>query len=190
MSMLGISFLNEIITRKEAETVTAGEVLNELRDKIKKSLRQTGKDNEAKDGMDMALCIIDFKEAKMQFAGAQNPLIIVRNQEIIHIKGDRMPIGIYIKEQESFTNNVVEMQKGDSYYLFSDGFEDQFGGPSEKKFMIRNFKELLLNISKEPMSEQQKILDDTLLQWRTHPRKDGSHYEQVDDILVMGVKYI
>jgi serine phosphatase RsbU (regulator of sigma subunit) len=190
MSMLGYSFLNEIINQKEVETVTASEVLNELREKIKKSLRQTGKENEAKDGMDMAFCVIDFKNSKMQFAGAQNPLIIVRDNEIIQIKADRMPIGIYLRERESFTNNEIQMQKGDTYYLFSDGYEDQFGGPQEKKFMIKNFKELLLNISLQPMSEQKQILDETLEHWMRHPRKNDAHFDQVDDILVIGLRYV
>ncbi|MCF6184899.1 MAG: SpoIIE family protein phosphatase, partial [Bacteroidales bacterium] len=141
MSMLGISFLNEIVNKEEI--LQANIILNRLRENVKKSLRQTGKENEAKDGMDIALCIIDKKEMKIQYAGAYNPLLIIRNEEISRIKADRMPIGIYLREKESFTNNIIDIHKGDLLYIFSDGYVDQFGGETDSKIRFckiqRNF---------------------------------------------------
>ena len=118
MSMLGVSFLNEIVNRHEIRS--ANIILNNLRSDIKKTLGQEGKEGEAKDGMDIALCIVDTENMKMQFAGAYNPLYLFRNNELIETKADRMPIGIYIKEKDSFTNHEIDLQKDDVFYIFSD----------------------------------------------------------------------
>jgi hypothetical protein len=109
MSMLGISFLNEIVNKEEV--LQANIILNRLRENVKRSLRQTGKENEAKDGMDLALCILDMEKMELQFAGAYNPLYLLRDGEIQKVKADRMPIGIYLREKESFANNIVKIQK-------------------------------------------------------------------------------
>jgi len=180
MSMLGVAFLNEAV--RNNENVQANLILNELRARVKSSLRQTGKEQEQKDGMDMALCVIDKQKSKLQFAGANNPLYLIRNNELIEFKADRMPIGIYIKEKDSFTNHEVEIQKGDSFYVFSDGFEDQFGGPTGKKFLTKNFKNLLVQLQSNTMEEQKEILRKSIIDWM------GEHHEQIDDILVIGVK--
>ena len=183
MSMLGISFLNEIVNKNPIEKLSAANILNQLRTYIKTSLRQTGKENETKDGMDIALCTIDFDKNIMQFAGAQNPLIIIRDKEIIQYKGDRMPIGIHIVEKP-FTNHTIDIIKNDCFYIFSDGFIDQFGGIDNKKFMIRNFKNLLLEINNKSMSEQNQILETTLSEWIA----TSNDFDQIDDILVIGIK--
>ncbi|MFP4024634.1 MAG: SpoIIE family protein phosphatase [Thiohalospira sp.] len=179
MSMLGVSFLNEIVNRHEITTASA--ILNQLRTDVKKTLGQEGKEGEAKDGMDLALCIVDLEKMKLQFAGAYNPLYLFRNNELIEIKADRMPIGIYVKEKESFTNHELDLKKGDVFYIFSDGYQDQFGGEDGSKFKTKNFKILLSEIHTKPMAEQRKILNKTIDQWR-------GKWEQVDDIILMGVR--
>lgn len=179
MSMLGFAFLNEIVN-KEKE-LKANEILNQLRDNVKKSLHQTGKDDEAKDGMDIALCIIDLENLKMQFSGAYNPLYLARNNELITLKGDRMPIGIYIAEKESFTNHETEISKGDTIYIFTDGYTDQFGGPQTQKFKTAPFRDLIESNQDKSMAEQKKILEDNFDKWK-------GDYDQIDDVLVIGIK--
>jgi len=179
MSMLGTSLLNEITSK--IEKLLANEILNEVRDQLITSLRQTGQTEEAKDGMDIALCIISANKKKLQFAGANNPLYIVRDSELIEIKGDKMPVGIDIKAGKSFTNHEFSLSKGDSLYMFTDGYPDQFGGPESKKFGYRQFKELILNNQDRIMFDQQQVLDKTFEEWK----KDE---DQIDDVLVMGIK--
>lgn len=179
MSMLGISFLTQIIGTKT--DLKANEVLNELRKLVITALHQTGEIGGSKDGMDIAIYIIDEETQTLQFAGANNPLILIRNNELIHIKGDKMPIGFHLRGELSFTNHVMEIQKGDVIYTFSDGYVDQFGGEDGRKFMIKNFKELLLEIHHKPMSEQKIILDETLKNWH-------GNTPRIDDVVVMGVR--
>ncbi len=179
MSLLGISFLNEIVTH--IETFDAADILNLLRSKVKQSLHHQAEEETIRDGMDMALCIFDFNNLKLQYAGAYNPLYLIRNTELTHFKADKMPIGIHLKEKDSFTNNFVELQKDDVFYMFSDGYIDQFGGTSSQKFMSKKFKQLLTEIHEKPMAEQKQILEQTLDNW-----KQG--HDQVDDILVMGIR--
>ena len=192
MSMLGIAFLNEIVNRyAEQQTVNdiqPNEILTELRAKIKASLHQTGKEGESKDGMDISLCIYDSSQNILEYAGANSPLWIVRrnNDEpasLLEFKADKMPIGIYLNEQDEFTKHTIQLQKGDTAYLFSDGFEDQFGGEKGRKFLSKNFKQLLLDINSFPMDQQKKLLEQRLNSWM------GDRHEQVDDILVLGLRF-
>ena len=179
MSMLGIAFLNEIVNK--STSLQANEILNQLRNQVIRSLHQTGKEDEARDGMEMALCIIDFNTRKAQFAGAFNPLYIVRDQELIEVKADNMPIGIYGTEEQSFTCQELQLNQNDAMYLFSDGYVDQLGGDRRKSFKSKYFKDLLLNNHEMNMEEQKKILEKTIEEWR-------GEIEQIDDILVMGIK--
>jgi len=179
MSMLGISFLNEIV-HKNPE-ITAAEILNELRDYVKNSLRQTGKDGESKDGMDISLCVIEKDKTKLYFAGAFNPLFVIRNGELVQVDADKMPIGIYYEQEVPFRNSEWNLQAGDVLYMFSDGYMDQFGGTKGKKFYLKKFKELLVEIHTKPMKEQKEFMDKTIETWR-------GHLEQVDDILVVGFR--
>ncbi len=179
MSMMGISMLNQIVREKNVNT--AAQVLNIMRSNIKQALHQSGKKNEQKDGIDMALCALNTKTNMLQYAGAYNPLIIIRNGEIIEYKADKMPIGIYIKEKESFTNHEIKVQKGDIIYIFSDGYVDQLNPKTKEKFMRKRFKKMLLEISNKPLSEQQQILDSKFEEWK-------SNSKQVDDVIVFGVK--
>ena len=182
MSIVGNNQLNYAIDIKKARNANA--ILDSLNKGVVETLEEKGNENTSsvKDGMDLALCIIDFKNMKLQFAGANNPLCLVRNNEMIQIKGDKQPIGSnYGKELPKFTNHEMDLQKGDVLYIFSDGYPDQFGGHDGRKFMVKKFRELLLQIHHNPIEEQEKILDDRLEEWR-------GKEEQVDDIIIIGVK--
>jgi serine phosphatase RsbU (regulator of sigma subunit) len=179
MSMLGIAFLNEIIIRHEDKS--ADKILNELRSYVIKSLRQTGREGENQDGMDLSLCIYDLKNMKAQFSGANNSLLLIRNDELIVYPADKMPIGIHLRSDNSFTLHEIDLKKDDIFYTFSDGFVDQFGGEEGKKFMMKRLKELLISIHREDMKKQGLLLSANISDWMTG-------YPQVDDILLMGIK--
>jgi len=179
MSMLGMAYLNEIIGK--ASDLNADRILNQLRSEIVKSLRQKGQEGESQDGMDMALFILDTQNLKLEYSGANMALHMIRNSEIQTMHPDRMPIGISSYLSVPFTRQVIDVRKGDILYTFSDGFQDQFGGPDNKKFMIKKLRALLTDIHTKSMSEQKTILNQTLTDWM------GSNF-QVDDILVMGIK--
>jgi serine phosphatase RsbU (regulator of sigma subunit) len=179
MSMLGMGLLNQIISRNEK--ITASELLDQLRTLIITSLHQTGKSGESKDGMDISLFIVDTDKQQIEFAGANNPFILIRNDELIQYKGDKMPIGIHLRCDIPFTNVVMEYLPGDIIYTFSDGYQDQFGGPDQRKFMIKNLKELLFDIHKKPMDEQHDILHKTLHDWH-------GESPRIDDVVLIGVR--
>ena len=178
MSMLGISFLNEIV---EKDNITSPEkILNTLRENIVTALRQRGLETESKDGMDMAVCSYNKKLKRLSFAGANNPLYIVRNNKLIQTRGNRMPVAIHVK-MDDFTKYDIPIETGDSLYMFSDGYADQFGGPKGKKFKNKKFKQLLVDIQDENMITQKEILNKTITEWR-------GELEQIDDIVVLGFK--
>lgn len=176
VSMLGIAFLNEILAKYEINS--ASQILDRLRILVKSSLQQTQKKSKSKDGMDIALCLINTKTNNFQYSGAYNPLYIIRNKKLTEIKATRNPIGVYIKEQK-FINNSFEIQKGDKFYIFSDGFADQFGEKENKKYLTKNFKKLLQAISEKSFATQKTILNNTIEDWQ-------GNNEQNDDILVIG----
>jgi serine phosphatase RsbU (regulator of sigma subunit) len=121
-----------------------------------------------------------MEAGKLEFAGANNPLYLVRNGTLTKIPADKIPIGLYLSQPEPYTNNSINIQKDDCLYLFSDGYADQFGGRKGKKFMYKQFQELLLRHCYKPMKIQKEILDNHFEKW-----KGG--YDQVDDVLVMGL---
>jgi len=164
MSMLGISFMNEIVNK--SDMTQPNMILNKLRENVVHSLHQTGEEGETQDGMDLSLCVINNNKTKLQYSGAYNPLFMIRDNELIEYKGDKMPIGIYKEKTGSFTNHEIDIREGDTFYMFSDGYIDQFGGPKAKKFMARKFKDLLLAIFPKPMTEQKEILEKTLEDWK------------------------
>lgn len=183
MSMLGSSYLNEIITRRSLDS--AGQILNRLRLKVKKSLHQKGEEGEQKDGMDIALIIIDEETLELQYSGAYNPLYLIRNNngetpKFIETKADRQPIGIHIHEKD-FTNHKLQLQKDDSLYIFSDGFIDQFGGETGGKFKTVRYKELLISIQDRTMEEQKLAIEQTFVKWKRD-------LKQIDDVLVIGIR--
>jgi serine phosphatase RsbU (regulator of sigma subunit) len=186
MSMLGIAFLNEIVNKEDE--LYANEILNKLRDYIIKSLHQSRSMDEGeehtKDGMDIALCIIDYTSMTLQFAGAYNPLILIRNKELTEVKADKMPIAYSDDHGEKkFTNNLISLFSGDCIYMFSDGYADQFGGSDEKckKYSGKRLKSTLLEICDLPMKEQEKIMAQTYDEWK------GPN-EQIDDVLLIGIR--
>jgi serine phosphatase RsbU (regulator of sigma subunit) len=178
MSMLGISFLNEIVSKCVPR---ANVILNRLRENVMKALHQTGTITENKDGMDIALCVFDLDRMEMEFSGAFNPLYMIRKGMLHETRGDKMPIGINAVMERSFKNHDIKLHKGDMIYLFSDGYADQFGGPEDKKFKYSTLKELLIKISQKPMNEQKKLLESSFNRWKS----DG---DQVDDVLLIGIK--
>lgn len=185
MSMLGIAFINEIVNKlaltNQIHLLQANEVLNELREKVIVSLHQSGKPEEPKDGMDMALCIFDMKNKQMQYAGAHNPAFIIRNGEPMVLEADKMSIGIYRDTDVTFTNQQIELEDGDCIYLYSDGYYDQFGGPRGSKMLSGNFRRYLLEIHTKPMNEQRRLIEEFYKKWK-------GHNEQLDDVMVIGLR--
>lgn len=179
MSMLGMSFINQIVNKGAWNQ--SGDILNQLRASIIHALHQTGEVGGSKDGMDIAIYVIDEATNTLEFSGANNPLIHIRGEELNHIKGDKMPIGIHMRANEPFTTTTIQLEPGDCLYTFSDGYADQFGGPEQRKFMIKNLKDLLLEIHNQPMAEQRDRLHKNLLDWHgDSPR--------IDDVVLMGIR--
>ena len=180
MSIVGYNQLKQAIITSNGENPAI--ILDHLNKGVTETLHQRDADSTSKDGMDIAICSLNHKTLELEYAGAFNPLYLLRNGEIIQTKGDKFPIGSFLEgETGSFTNNKVQLQKGDQVYVFSDGYADQFGGPRGKKFMYKQFRDLLLENSKLDLSDQKDKLKESLFEWM----KDE---EQVDDILVMGVR--
>ena len=180
MSIVGYNQLNYAVNVKKART--AADILDELNKGVISTLNENKSDSSIKDGMDMALCVFDFLAKKVEFAGANNPLVMVRNESIVKFKGDRFPIGAFEGENpQLFKNTEIDLIDGDCLYISSDGYVDQFGGPENKKFMSKRFEELLLKINSLSMNEQKEILQNKLSEWK------GTN-EQVDDILVIGIR--
>ena len=180
MSMLGITLLNEIVNNQHC--VEADQILNKLKHEVIHALRQKGTSESASDGMDMALCVFDPKESKLQYAGGFNPLMQIRNGELIKYPADPMPIGIGAIKDREFTKHEFNVHKGDQIYLYSDGYEDQFGGEKDKKFSRQRFRKLLLDIHRLPMQDQKIRLENRLDDWM-------NGREQIDDITVLGIRF-
>ncbi len=178
LTVLGITYLHEIIRKKEK--YEASKILEILREQFKSTFKEFG--TNSTNGLDIALCKINTETNIMQYAGAYNPLIIIRDKKLIEYKGTRNPIGAYPKEK-TFKNNKIKMQNNDYIYLYSDGFQDQAREKDNKKFMAKKFKEMLLDIHEIPMNLQKNKLNNVLKNWK------GKN-KQTDDILVFGMKFI
>lgn len=179
MSIIGINFLNEIVF--DEHIITPNEILNRLRKKIVKTLVNSNKVDEAKDAIDIAMIVIDRENMKLEYAGAYNHLYFIRDHMLEVIKADKMPVGISAKAMDPFTNHEIDIQIGDQFYMFTDGFVDQFGGPQKKKFRIGNLRELLLEVHEKPIDDQKQIIFETFINWR-------GNQSQVDDILLIGIR--
>jgi ligand-binding sensor domain-containing protein/serine phosphatase RsbU (regulator of sigma subunit) len=179
MSMLGIAFLNDIVSK--IDQPKADDILNQLRMRVVQLLHQQSSHSLSNDGMDLALCIIDQENQEIQYAGAYNGLYLIRDGVLTRFKADQMPIGHYVKISP-FTQQQLAIRPGDVIYLFSDGYIDQFSGKTGKKFKTKRFKELLLQIYQYPMHEQHQMLSQALDQWK-------GDAAQIDDILVVGVRF-
>jgi serine phosphatase RsbU (regulator of sigma subunit) len=190
MSMLGISLLNEIIAQHE--TIKANHFLEKLRELVIRSLKQSSYKNlpesenskqistSIKDGMDIGLVAINLETYQMQFSGANNPLYLNQNGEIKEIKGDKMPIAIYERMTE-YENHEIQLNRGDIFYLTSDGYADQFGGKDNKKLYKKNLLTYLAEIGTHELNMQQELLEQKLNDWK------GKN-DQTDDITIIGVK--
>jgi len=181
MSLIGYELINQAVHVNNL--LNPALVLDFLNDEIKVALRKSDLNNELKDGIDIAFCSFDRESGLLEYAGALNPLAIVRNHEIILLKANRMTIGANnVPTHKAFDNQRVLLQKGDVMYLFTDGYVSQFGGPDNKKFNKRKFKDLLLSIQDLSMIDQKITINEILKNWM-------GKREQIDDILIMGLKY-
>ena len=179
MSLIGNSYLK--LSLNEPSVNSPAQALDFLNKGVISTLQQNNTEK-IKDGMDLALCAWFKTSNKLYFSGAKNPLYIIKNGELIEIKGDKHPIGAYLDGTlEPFTNHAVDLEGGECIYLFSDGYPDQFGGEKGKKFMYGKFKKLLLEIHTKPMKEQQQILNDRFVEWQ-------GDMEQIDDVCIVGVR--
>ncbi|WP_317900146.1 redoxin domain-containing protein [Aurantibacillus circumpalustris] len=180
MSIIGNNLLNQ--TLDNTEISSPAEALDFLDKNLKKGLNKNAGDVKLRDGMDISLVSIDLSDKVLEYAGANNPIYIVRNNELIVLKADKQPITASLESKaKPFTNQVFKLEKNDAIYLFTDGYADQFGGEDDKKFMYKRFKETLVGVQDKCMNEQMNILETTFEKWK------GSH-EQVDDVLVIGIK--
>jgi serine phosphatase RsbU (regulator of sigma subunit) len=179
ISCLGMTYLNEIVNKMNLEYTD--EILSQLSTKLSQNLSENDLTFEAKDGMDIALCIIDSEKMELQFSGAFNPVFIISNNNLEVLRGDRISIGYSTKNDVYFSRHHFKLNKGDIIYLLSDGYCDQLGGESRKKFMTKRFSHLLLDIYQFPLEKQKEWLDKTFSEWK------GDN-DQVDDITVIGVK--
>ena len=178
MSMIGFNLLNTIVAQGISEPHL---ILSALNKSVYHALQQHKSDN--KDGMDMTICTIDENNRVIEFAGAKNPLIVIKNNELEVFKGDSHPIGgSQGGADKEYTKHVINIDQPTFVYMISDGYQDQFGGAEGKKFMIKNLKELFLQLHQEPFEQQRNVLDTTIEAWK------GKKEKQIDDILIMGFK--
>jgi len=214
MSMIGNALLEESVNEKAI--TNPAEILNEVRRGIINALKQKGEAGEQKDGMDIALCAWDKSSGTLEFSGAYNGLFLIRKSgnpvqgntngehftkeplmeenslSLFEIKGDKQPVAVgYDSFNESpFTNHSIQIQKEDHIYIFSDGYQDQFGGPKGKKYMTKQLKKYLISIYEHPMQEQMESLDKNIEEWMNYSENGSeAHNDQVDDILMIGVKF-
>ncbi len=180
MSLVGHNILQDIINH--SNKLSPAEIMNSLREGVINTLNANNSGRDTKDGMDMTLCCINYDTLELQYAAAFNPLYIVRNGELLQHEANKFPIGKFIGEKQNFTNNTLQLQKNDQLFIFSDGYADQFGGPKGKKFMVGSFRKLLKSITPLDVKKQKETLNNTLNNWQ-------GEQEQVDDVLVIGVKF-
>lgn len=179
MSLLNISKLSQIIN--ENKITKPDLVLNQVRQEIINALNAKGALEESKDGMDAVLCKLDIQNMKLEYASANNPFYIIRNNELLTCKPDKMPVGKGHDDSVLFTYNQIALQKNDMIYTFTDGYADQFGGPKGKKFKYKQLEEILLSIHHLSMTDQKNILNQKFASWK-------GNLDQVDDVLIMGVR--
>ena len=182
MSMLGVAFLNEIINQNRI--LDPGKILYQLRNNLIDALHQTVKKRGSRDGMDMSLAIIDTNTHELYFSGAYNPMYIIRDNQLIDLKANRMPIGVHaVYQDKPFTVQKEKLYADDKLYFFSDGFTDQFGGDHGNKLGRKKFKEILLDFNNHPMEEQKDALNRKLEDWM-------NTWSQIDDIMVLGFRFL
>jgi serine phosphatase RsbU (regulator of sigma subunit)/Tfp pilus assembly protein PilF len=178
MSILNISSLESAI--KDRLSLPA-DIFNHTRKTIINRLKKDGSEQGGKDGMDASLISFNSTKTKMKYVAAQNPIWIIREGEVIEIKPEKMPVGKHDNDGVPFKGGDIDLQKGDQIYTLTDGFQDQFGGPKGKKFMVKKMREYVLSISTLPMKEQYVLIQNTFAEWK-------GEIEQVDDVCVIGIK--
>ncbi|MFT4601773.1 MAG: serine phosphatase RsbU (regulator of sigma subunit) [Arenicella sp.] len=179
MSILNITSIEKAVEQKVSEPA---EIFNLARKNIIQRLKKDGSTEGGKDGMDASIVCFDFENSGFTYAAAQNPIWVIRNKELIEIKPNKMPIGKHDKDHIPFSGGEFEMQKGDQIYTLTDGFQDQFGGPKGKKFMVKKMREHLLSVSHLSMEDQHNYIRKTFTDWQ-------GELEQVDDVCLIGVKF-
>jgi serine phosphatase RsbU (regulator of sigma subunit) len=179
MSLLGISLLNRIT---ETQNITdPAQLLDKMRKNIINSLNQNEDQATFRDGMDATIIKVNKETGKLVFSGANNPIYHIRNSALNEIKGDKMPVSLH-SVMNKFTNHELQLTKGDTIYMFSDGYPDQFGGPKGKKLKYKQFKELLIKWSSASMEEQYLRLEEYFKHWK-------GDFEQIDDIVILGIRF-
>jgi serine phosphatase RsbU (regulator of sigma subunit) len=179
MSMLGVTLLNELVNGKHI--IMPDQIIENLRQGVIKSLRQDPEEDSIRDGMDIAVCAVDSEKDILWYSGANCPLYLVRGQELMHYRADKMPVSIHYR-MEPYKLHRIDLQKDDVFYIFSDGYADQFGGPNQKKFMTNQLREVLVAMAGEPMLIQGEKIHRIFEEWR------GDN-PQVDDVTLIGVRY-
>ncbi len=180
MSIVGFNILNQCV--HEHALTKPAVILNSLNRSIAKIIKQKNSTDSVKDGMDISLCSVNFKNKTLEYSGAYNPLWRIRNGELLEIKADKIPIGASPDNNfKPFSSHEIDLLPGDTFYIFSDGYADQFGGPDGKKFKYKKLQQLLLSMQSCTMQEQVRLLDKTINDW-----KGG--LEQIDDVLVIGFR--
>jgi serine phosphatase RsbU (regulator of sigma subunit) len=182
MSIIGSNFLNKIV--KEQHIYQPSKILDNLNKDVIANLKSIDEDSTVYDGMDIALLCYDSEKEILEYAGGYNPLFLIRNGELQEIKADRFGIGrsSLATQERKFTNHKIKMKRGDTIYVFTDGYADQFGGDEGRKFKMKPMKELIIAINEKSMEDQKNILNSTLDAWR-------GDIDQVDDILIIGRRF-
>jgi len=214
MSLIGSALLKEAVV-EHGKTEPAA-ILNEINKLAGETINQTFEESTVKDGMDVAFCSLDYESNELQYAGAYNSLYVIRKDNVenlseatldllkdenialkdekngfimLEVRANKFPIGVFVGEEvKEFTNHKLQLQSGDSVYIFSDGYVDQFGGPKGRKFMAKRFRPTLLSMQNLSLERQGQYLDKVIESWMNPNGTEETTYEQIDDILVMGVK--
>ncbi len=180
ISIVNYNLLNKAVLEKDLNN--PADILNYVNQQLTVALHQTFQESSVKDGMDIALCVLNTKTFELHYAGANNPIYIIQNMELVQLNADKFPVGAFVDEQvQSFTSKQIQLQKNDLIYLFSDGYADQFGGDKGKKFKYKQLKEVLVENQNLPMKQQLLIIEERFVSWK-------GKLEQVDDVLVIGIR--
>jgi serine phosphatase RsbU (regulator of sigma subunit) len=182
---VGYNGLNRAV--QEYRLIHPAEILDKLTELVEETFSKH--DSEVRDGMDISLCLVDMDNCRMEWAGANNPVWVVRNGELTETKANKQPIGRY-EGRKPFDNRIFELERGDVVYIFTDGYQDQFGGPGQKKFKASKMKEMFAEIYNKPLDEQQNFINQTIEQWRHCQKEDGTieEVEQLDDICIIAFR--
>ena len=176
---MGTAFINELVSEKP--DISPSELLNDLRLRVIDGLQQKGVAGEARDGMDISLCLLNTSTLEVIFAGAYNPLYIIRERQLLTLDADAQPVGYFTGDLKPFNEHKKQLNKGDVIYMSTDGYQDQFGGDRGKKFMKGKFKKMLVEVSNKPLNEQRAYIDELMKNWM-------SGYDQIDDMCLLGFK--